>query len=122
MLRPRRGDMGLFSISISVLSIALGVIVWLRYGFGTEGSHLLLAVLGAPATFLTYLLSGYRGELPIPYLFTCLLYLVQYQLIAVAVHRFGKKIHVVVFFLGAVVLIGSIALMYYLLFGRHADY
>jgi hypothetical protein len=114
--------MGLLSISISVLSIVLGSIVWLRYGFGTEGSYLLLAVLGAPTTFLTYLLSGYRGELPIPYLFTCFLYFLQYQLIAVAVHKFGKKIHPGIFVLGAVVLIGGIALMYYLLFGRHADY
>lgn len=114
--------MGLLSISISVLSIAVGVMVWLRYGFGTEGSYLLLAVLGAPTTFLTYMLSGYRGELPIPYFFTCFLYFLQYQLIAIVVHKFGKKIHAGSFLLYAALLIGSIALMYYLLFGRHANY
>ncbi len=114
--------MGLLSISISVISVLLGVTVWLRYGFGTEGSYLILAVLGAPSTFLNYILSGYQGTLPIPYFFTCFLYFLQYQLIAVAVHRFGKKTYAGSFFLGAILLIISIALMYYLLFGRHANY
>lgn len=117
MPKPKRGDMGLFSISISVLSIALGVIVLLRYGFGTEGSFLILAVLGAPATFLTYIFWNYRGELPIPEFFVYFLYFLQYQLLAVIVYKFGKKISPVFFFLYATILIGSIALMYYLLFG-----
>lgn len=108
--------MKLLSSSISIVSFSVAVILLLHYGPGSEGSFLILAVLGAPSTFLSHSLYWYNGKMPLAYVAVCLLYLFQYQILAFLLYkrRIGIRLAWIIVF----ILVISIAIMYYMLFGR----
>lgn len=98
------------SISISIVSIVLGIGA-IKY-YGVEGSYMVLAILGAPLTFLNYIFRWYTGSSQLPYFFTCFLYFFQYQLLALGIYKFHNKLN----FLSYAILFGIMFLSIILMF------
>ena len=86
----------ILSFGISVLSIVVGIAVVVRsyisygtaYGFA-ESAGWILATLGAPTTFLCWILYkiGIGKEYIPSFIWICLFYLLQYQLIALLFYK-----------------------------------
>jgi hypothetical protein len=86
----------IFSFGISILSIVVGIAVVVRYyiSYGTgygfcESAGWTLATLGAPTTFLYWVLSKIgigKGHIS-SFIWICSLYLLQYQLVAFLIYK-----------------------------------
>lgn len=98
------------SLVISLISVMTGMCVIIFYG--TEGAYMLLAILGAPSTFLNYIFRWYTGSLPLPYFFTCFLYFLQYQLIALAIYKFHNKLTPLLYIILLGIIFASMVLMF----------
>lgn len=84
----------ILSFGISISSIIIGIAVILKYyitfgkGYGfCEGAGWTLLTLGAPTTFLTWIVGKVsKGSISV-LLWICFLYLLQYQLIAYLIYK-----------------------------------
>ena len=80
----------IFGIVISILSFIVGIIIIIKYncfagGEGLIGASWILGTLGAPMTFLSLIVDkmGLSGGIISQFIWVCLFYLLQYQLISV---------------------------------------
>lgn len=112
----------ILSISISILSIIVGIGVILSYGGGNGllGSFWVLGTLGAPTTFLYYpiLMTGiHKNSFITPYILVYVLYFLQYLLVALFIYKFHKMIDIKIYLSIFFTILISASLMFYLQIG-----
>lgn len=86
----------ILSLGISVLSIIIGIVVMVggyfvygKRGFFEGAPAWILGFLGAPTTFLYWIIDkiGFSQGIFSQYFWACFLYLLQYQLIALLIYK-----------------------------------
>ncbi len=104
-----------------VLSIIVGIIViFLGHKDGnmaSGGSFLVLAILGAPLTFLHRIFWMFdKSNIPLYGMY--LLYFIQYQLIAFGIYKYHDKLNAKIYSIIILVIVISAILMYLFQIGK----
>jgi len=106
----------IFSVGISVVSIIIGLCIIMFYG--SEGSFMLLSILGSPLTFLQRIFWIFGDTSKIPLYGMYFLYFLQYQLVALVIHKFYSNFNFKIYVIITGVIIISAIIMYCFQIGK----
>ncbi len=107
------------SVITSILSIIVGIVIISIFGKGmeTSGSFIILAILGAPLTFLHRIFWIFdRSNIPLYGMYS--LYFLQYQLIAFGIYKYHDKLNLKIYCIGIAIIIISAIIMYCFQMGK----
>jgi len=121
----------ILSLGISILSIIIGIIVMVggyiiygKQGFLEGAPAWILGPLGAPTTFLSWIIAkiNLSNSIISQYFWICFLYLLQYQLIAVLIYKeiisLTKKSGIIYLIIIFVIILISAKIMWNIIMGH----
>lgn len=121
----------ILSLGISLLSLIIGIIVMVggyivygKQGFFEGAPAWILGPLGAPTTFLSWIIDkiGLSKTIISQYFWICFLYLLQYQLIAFLIYKeiikLTKKSGIIYLIIIFVIILISAKIMWHIVMGQ----